>query len=187
MKLKYYMRGLAIGIIFSVFIFTITGNTRKEKMSEDEIKQAAIALGMVEKKSNINLSVLSPTITLTPTAAPTITMPKATMTPIVTVTVAPTPTTIAPTPTTIVATPTPVAPTKATEQETIRLVITKGMYSIAVAQRAYEVGLVDDVKAFDEYLSKNGYASGIRVNTYEIKKGASYHEIAEAITKRPEN
>ena len=167
MKLKYYMRGLAVGIIFSVFIFTLTGASQKQKMSEDEIKKAALALGMVEAEQSINLTSLTPT----PTPQPTVTQAP-------TVTVEPT---AVPEPTTII--PTPIVDS---QKEKITLEIVKGMYSIEVAQKAYEVGLVDDAKAFDKYLRENGYASIIRINTFVFEKGVTYKQIAETITKKPE-
>lgn len=47
MKLKYYMRGLGIGIVLTTLILSI-GNT-KEKLSDEAIIKRASALGMVMK------------------------------------------------------------------------------------------------------------------------------------------
>ena len=50
MKLKYYLRGLGIGIaITSVVMGLALGNPKKESMSDDEIRRRAKELGMVEK------------------------------------------------------------------------------------------------------------------------------------------
>lgn len=206
MKLKYYMRGLGTGILFAVVVMGLTGANEKAKMSNAEIIHAAKALGMVEGESGKNLSGLSPTLapTVNPTKAvnPDATITPAleetkdpssiitpepinTPTPTVTPTVAPTPEpTIAPTPTAKPATTVAPKPTNTTKKETIILNIKKGMYSHAVAQEAYRVGLIDNVEAFDKYLMDHGYASNIRINTYEFEKGASMWEIAEKITKR---
>lgn len=226
MKLKYYLRGIAIGIIFTILVMTLTGANEKEKMSDSEIIHAAKSLGMVEADNRGSLTGLVPTPTPIPTEAPT-TSPTpipvvtatpipvatetpaltetpvatatpapteaATVTPILTPTPAPIATTVpttTPAPTAApVLTPTP-TPTKAPEsgdhqdEDTIILTVKKGMYSEAVSQVAYEVGLVEDAKDFDKYLSDHGFASNIHIGDYKIKKGASYFEIATIITTR---
>lgn len=47
MKLRYYLRGLGIGILMTVVILTIAG-VGKETMTDEEIKARAKELGMVE-------------------------------------------------------------------------------------------------------------------------------------------
>lgn len=53
MKLKYYLRGLGIGIIVTTLILMISFSQRKESISDEEIIERATALGMVmsEEKS----------------------------------------------------------------------------------------------------------------------------------------
>lgn len=216
MKLKYYMRGLGTGILFSVVVMSLTGANGKDTMSDSEIIHAAKKLGMVESQSNVNITGLKATqtptldnqgstqdMTLTensslpedsttpePTPSAQITqLPEATTSSEVTVTPEPT-VTSEPT-----VTPTPVAvePTKAPEvqgggessSETIILIIEKGMYSQAISEEAYRVGLVDDAKRFDDYLITNNYASTIRIGVYEFEQGATYSQIAEKIASRP--
>lgn len=48
MNLKYYLRGLGIGIIVTALIMSIAAGG-KETLSNEEIKERAIALGMVEE------------------------------------------------------------------------------------------------------------------------------------------
>ena len=48
MKLKYYLRGLGIGIILTTLIITISGN--RNKLSDSEIITRAMELGMVLKE-----------------------------------------------------------------------------------------------------------------------------------------
>lgn len=50
MKLKYYMRGLGIGILITTIILSFGG--KKEKLSEKEIMAKARALGMVMKEES---------------------------------------------------------------------------------------------------------------------------------------
>ena len=242
MKLKYYMRGLGIGIIFSIVVMSLTSANGKEKMTDSEIIHAAKALGMVEAVSSVDLSglkltpkpeetaTLEPTHTITPdpvTSAPDPTIsaqpsktPDPTNTPEPTATPDPTNTkepTAMPEPTNIpeaTATPEPipiptttpeatttpeptvappvVEPTKIPEAgsgdevstDKITLSIVKGMYSKAVSEEAYRVGLVDDAKLFDDYLIANGFASSIRIGVYEFEPGVTYYQIADQITRR---
>lgn len=49
MKLKYFMRGLGIGIIFGAIVMLVAaGTSDKEKLTDEEIKNRAKSLGMVE-------------------------------------------------------------------------------------------------------------------------------------------
>jgi outer membrane biosynthesis protein TonB len=48
MKLKYYMRGLGIGIVVAAVLMGIALGGDKERLSDDEIMARAKALGMVE-------------------------------------------------------------------------------------------------------------------------------------------
>lgn len=50
MRLKYYMRGMGVGIILTALILSIANP--KEKLSDDEIKSRAAALGMTMREEN---------------------------------------------------------------------------------------------------------------------------------------
>ncbi|WP_157668725.1 hypothetical protein [Lachnoclostridium phytofermentans] len=64
MKLKYYMRGIGVGILFSTMVFFIVGNG-KPQMTDEQIIKAAKELGMEEKRT-VDLSGLNPTPTIVP-------------------------------------------------------------------------------------------------------------------------
>ncbi len=49
MGLKYYLRGLGVGIVVTALIMGIATNVQKEKLTDAEIKERARALGMVEE------------------------------------------------------------------------------------------------------------------------------------------
>ena len=51
MRLKYYLRGLGLGIIFAVIIMMIGFHDNKQSMSDTEIIEKAKTLGMVEEKN----------------------------------------------------------------------------------------------------------------------------------------
>jgi len=50
-RLKYYLRGLGLGIIFAVIIMMIGFHGNKQSMSDTEIIEKAKTLGMVEAKN----------------------------------------------------------------------------------------------------------------------------------------
>lgn len=205
MKLKYYLRGLGIGILVTVLLTTVaSGNHRA--MTDEEIKARARELGMSESMvladmqggSTSGESDKTPEATVEPEKTPDVTAtptPTPTATPTETETPTPTPTeTETPTPTpTPTATPTPTptstpsptpTPTKTPEAEdTITIVIGSGQSSGAVSKTLAEAGLVEDAKEYDKYLCANGYDKKIRAGSYEIPKGASDEEIARIITR----
>lgn len=202
MKLKYYMRGLGIGIILTTLILTIGGS--KEKLSDQEIMKQAAALGMEMKdESNENLNKVLENMELTPapseapTLSPSIT-PTVTPTAALTPTAEPTPTS-EPTPTvkpTLIPTQKPTAvPTKspasnadneekAGSKEKITFTVKSGMSSGQVSILLLEKGLVDNADDFNLYIVKAGKASTIHVGTYTLTKGASYDEIISALTEK---
>lgn len=103
MRLRYYLRGLGIGIIVTAVIMGVSSG-RNNKMSDEEIKKRAAELGMIE-----NTVLAPPTEAVTPIAAPTETVTP-TVTPATAPTEAATPTTTLTEAVTATATPT-AAPT----------------------------------------------------------------------------
>ncbi|MDE7287252.1 MAG: hypothetical protein K2N55_10485, partial [Lachnospiraceae bacterium] len=51
MNLKYYLRGLGIGIVVTAIIMGIASRGGKEELSNEEIKERAKALGMIEEST----------------------------------------------------------------------------------------------------------------------------------------
>lgn len=52
MKLKYYLRGLGIGMLVAALVLVLSGNTGA-KMSDEEVRRRASELGMVEKDKTV--------------------------------------------------------------------------------------------------------------------------------------
>lgn len=52
MKLKYYLRGLGIGMLVAALVLVLSGNTGT-KMSDEDVKRRAAQLGMVEKDKTV--------------------------------------------------------------------------------------------------------------------------------------
>jgi len=198
MKLKYYLRGLGIGMIVTALILGISFSSRQEQaqtMTDDQIRERAAELGMVDS-SELTLAALQngamqPTES-TPQETQTQNSPEAAMEPEETqtpetntepeVTVTPEVTNEPETTVTPEATPEPEA-TKVPEQtQTAGITINRGDDSGSVSRRLYEAGLVENAKAFDNYLCNNGYSRSINPGTYEIVPGTSEEEIAKIIT-----
>ena len=189
MKLKYYLRGLGIGMAVTALILGISFSGRQgqeaQTLTDEQIRERASELGMVDS-SELTLAALQnsaqPQTTMEPevteesetmtereaTAEPeTTTEPEATAEPEMT--------------TKPEATKEPELIT-APEQSQTTITIKKGSDSGSVSRVLYEAGLVEDAKAFDNYLCNNGYSRSINPGIYEIAPGTSEEEIAKIIT-----
>ncbi|MDO5156921.1 MAG: hypothetical protein Q4D51_13265 [Eubacteriales bacterium] len=68
------------------------------------------------------------------------------------------------------------------DSNTVKLTVASGSSSYPVCQKLEALGMIEDAGDFDTYLVKNGYANRISVGEHILKKGMSYHDIAEAIS-----
>ncbi len=199
MNLKYYLRGLGIGIIVTALIMGIAAGGKKETLSDSEIKERARALGMTEETTLLADAVPteSPEAekTSAPTGKPTVTPepaiePSALPTPTEEPSAAPTPTedeepSAAPTP---AAEPldTPEAVPEITEESTqetgtIMIQVDSGDGSYTVCRKLEEAGLIISASDFDRYLYENGYDKRINVGTFEIPENADPQLIARIL------
>ena len=213
MKLKYYLRGLGIGMAVTALILGISFSGRQgqeaQTLTDEQIRERASELGMVDS-SELTLAALQnsaqPQITMEPevteesklTADPeTTTEPEATAEPETTaepemttkpeVTAEPEMTTKPETTAEPEMTTKPEATKEpelitAPEQSQTTITIKKGSDSGSVSRVLYEAGLVENAKAFDNYLCNNGYSRSINPGIYEIAPGTSEEEIAKIIT-----
>ncbi len=201
MKLRYYLRGLGIGIVVTAILMGVATKNNGQ-MTDAEIKERAVQLGMVEQKVLADITdnskpleeVLPPVVQPTvppdviedyetsgsvdggePTEEPESAQESETV-------VAPE-VTEAP-----ISTKEPEAtevPLGSQENiDTVLLTVRSGASSWTVSKDLAELGLVADAAEFDGYLSRNGYDKSICVGEFSIQLGASYEEIAKIITKR---
>ena len=213
MKLKYYLRGLGIGMAVTALILGISFSGRQgqeaQTLTDEQIRERASELGMVDS-SELTLAALQnsaqPQTTMEPevteesetmtereaTAEPeTTTEPEATAEPEMTTkpeaTAEPEMTTKPETTAEPEMTTKPEATKEpelitAPEQSQTTITIKKGSDSGSVSRVLYEAGLVENAKAFDNYLCNNGYSRSINPGIYEIAPGTSEEEIAKIIT-----
>ncbi|MBQ7955843.1 MAG: hypothetical protein IJ282_08830 [Lachnospiraceae bacterium] len=203
MKLKYYMRGLGIGMVVTAFILSIALGGDKQTMTDEEVKTRARELGMVESavlsqiaQQNQETNKPQPETPETvvdetevtgtekteeETKTPETEMPE-TETPETQTTETETPETETP------ETQTGETKTPETEESgnetVITIVINRGESSVSVSRSLERAGLVEDAGDYDRFLCNNGYDKTIAVGTYEIPVGATKEEIAKIITKR---
>lgn len=193
MKLRYYLRGLGIGIIVTALTMGIASGGGRP-LTDAEIRAAAYELGMVDSGS-LKLTDIQPTpapaesgetgsdgedigesgetqensVADGGTAAGEET-PEPTPTP--------------------EETPEPISestpePEQSSSEEsgTVTVTIKSGSGSRTVCNQLKEAGLIEDAGAFDQYLMDNGYSRRICVGTYEIELGADWEKIAKTISK----
>ncbi len=201
MKLKYYLRGLGIGMAVTALILGISFSGRQgqeaQTLTDEQIRERASELGMVDS-SELTLAALQnsaqPQTTMEPEVteeSETMTEPEATAEPeTATEPKAPAEPEMTTKPE---ATAEPEMTTKpeatkepelitAPEQSQTTITIKKGSDSGSVSRVLYEAGLVENAKAFDNYLCNNGYSRSINPGIYEIAPGTSEEEIAKIIT-----
>lgn len=204
MKLKYYLRGLGIGMIVTALILGISFSNRQDQtskiMTDDQIRERAAELGMVDS-SELTLAALQnsekqPTegtpeeTTQTQEqnnieAEPETTVPAETQATEEPETTQESEATTEPEPEKTAGPETTAEPevTEAPQRtQTASITIQRGDDSGSASRRLYEAGLVENAKAFDNYLCNNGYSRSINPGTYEIAPGTSEEEIAKIIT-----
>ena len=179
MKLKYYLRGLGIGMIVTALILGISFSHRQgqETLTDDQIRERAEQLGMVDS-SELTLAALQNSVQQQAQESTAETETGA-----VSETTAEPETTVVPE-TTKEPEETPVPETIAESEvlQAVTITVKKGASSGSVSSQLQEAGLVEDAKAFDNYLCNNGYSRSINPGTYEIAPGTSEEEIAKIIT-----
>ena len=186
MKLKYYLRGLGIGMIVTALILGISFSHRQEQetqiLTDDQIRERAEQLGMVDS-SELTLAALQNSVQQQAQENTEKTEASPEPEPEETTTTSEPETTVAPENTMEPeATPQPETIVASEAAQTVTVTVKKGASSGSVSSRLQEAGLVEDAKTFDNYLCNNGYSRSINPGTYEIVPGTSEEEIAKIIT-----
>lgn len=235
MRLKYFLRGVGIGVIITTIILSIS-HCSNRKMTDNEIIERARELGM--SFGNGSITEVTPTTSMEPTTMATEESTEAAITEAnntesdttEAITIEPETSEANSEVTTEVATegPTETRPNKettaestteattaepttekttevaaeatteattqaSTEVETTKdstevvsydVVISPGMSSNQVSHALAQNGIVKDEYEFDAYLVNNGYEDLIRIGTFHVNSGMTYHDIAEVISGR---
>ena len=176
MKLKYYMRGLGIGILFSALILSFRTSSSTQ-ITDKEIIKRAEQLGMVKTEDNaldLDDLITHSVPTIEPTVAPT---PKPTLEPTTEPTLEPTPEP------TSKPTPEPTQQPK-TEVKSVTIEVIEGMTSATITSLLHESGLVKDVKLFNQYLDEHEYTGTMKIGEFKIATDSSFNQIANIIVNQ---
>lgn len=204
--LKYYLRGLGIGIVVTTLILTVVFNLRG-KLSDSQIKERAAKLGMIMPESTED-SIFDKTTSdkenQTPdktTADEHLTDKETTPEPTTEEqTPEPTAEEQTPEPTDEEQTTEPTTPEPTTEEQTpeptteeqppeppvvnsVSIEIRSGMYSEAVSRLLFESGIIPNAAEFNLYLENNGYAERIATGSFTVSSDMSYEQLARIITR----
>ena len=176
MKLKYYLRGLGIGIIVTTIILVSCFSMQKPKMTDEQIIEKAAQLGMIMPEQNS--AVIAETETTEPEeteqkneqqiAAEKLQQETETQMEV------------------------PKEPetenaenAEQTQQEPFTLVVNRGDVCRTMCENLAANGVIDDSEGLRKYLSEVGYASFISAGTYQIPYHASYEEITNILKAGP--
>ncbi len=180
MKLKYFLRGLGAGIVFSALIMLAAYMTTDAyKISDEEVIKRAEKLGMVMEDNSIIASTEDKgssedtkeedTTEEITTEATTETRTEETTAEAITTE----------------ATTEEVTETAVTTElvDGVTITVRPGMSSYEVAVILKDAKIIKDADDFDSYLNDNGYSTKIEVGDFICNSNMSYEELAKILTK----
>lgn len=174
MKLKFYLRGLGVGILVTTFILTVSYGFRDAQpvsTAENSSTKASILNSTKAEKTSAAQTA--------ETQATTTTQNVEAKTEIQTQTAASAP---IETPTELSTEAPTEVPTEVSNKTPVVVSLTGVSYSEQAAQLIQNAGIVADWKDFNAYLISSGYASKIHNGTYSLYPGQDYESIAKIIT-----
>lgn len=201
MRLKYYLRGLGLGIIFAVFIMMVGYHNHGSSMSDSEIIEKAKALGMVEtedssgmksdkktnnktdEKSDKKIDTSEPDTTIADTSAAEDTQTGTDNTDADNIAGTADVDTTAPSD---VAATDSAASDAAQPQQNTTFTVTVGSGDTCrmIAERLQAAGIIDDAEKFRAYMGQKGVDQFIADGNHEIPYGASYDDIINILTQK---
>lgn len=185
--MKYYLRGLGIGIVVTALIMGIATSGKGEKIRNEEIKERAKALGMVEESVVLADSMPEDSEELLETPSPTeapVETPQPSDEPVETPQPTEEPVQQDDTPQVQdeeLEADEPVVDEKPSSQSIV-IVVKNGESSYHVCKKLEEAGLVESASEFDMFLYKNGYDKRINAGTFEIPSDANQEKVAKILT-----
>lgn len=191
MKLRYYLRGLGVGVMITTIILSIALNGKKESLTDQEIMKRAKALGMIQQEedsSNSDETKEDADGTENSDKSETLqdlkdledsqtkdtqesTKPEEKST------------TTAPQ-TKKQEDTTDKNATANAQKEMVQVNIQGGLSSDSIAKVLFDAKLVDDAASFNSFLTEKKYDEKLEVGTFEIPKGATYEEVAKILTSQ---
>ena len=164
MKLKYYMRGIGIGVLVTTIILVIAFAFSGNNISDEEIINRAKKLGMVESSKTMTNSTTN-TTNSTNTTEGNQTIPGATN---------------------------PMPDNNSTNSssatnvnnDSVDFTISENDVSRTVIERLAQQGLISDAAAFNKYLNDKGLDNNLQNGTFKIRRGMSEEELANLLVTK---
>ena len=203
MKIRYYLRGLGLGILFAAVFFLLSDSGSKQTMSDEMIKARARELGMTENTVLSDIGTTSVDNEILPTENETLsaenetlsteneTLPVENTSAEATAQEASEASEEAPESSEEASeiaenTDTAQMPQKEEmpspeEEQNVSITVNKGEGSDTVSRRLKEAGLIEDAGEYDKYLMQNGYDKRISAGEHSIPSGADWQEIAQIL------
>ena len=191
MRLKYYLRGLGIGIVVTAVIMGVSAERQKPVMTDEQIIARAKELGMVEQEGILaeiagesvaavdqtedakaeapkqeEAKAEAPKQEEAKAEAPEQEEEKAEM------------------PKTETADQETAKPETVQKTSSVVVSIYPGEGSYTVSRKLAALGLVESADIYDKFLCQNGYDKKLCTGNYTITEGATADEIARILTKR---
>ena len=189
MKIKYYLRGLGVGIIVTTIILTISFHGKQKDIDDfpaEEIIAKATMLGMVmpedtEEPQTEAQDAVDAILNNTEITTEQTTVYESTQEPETAQTEEEEPAQDAEEPVQEEET----VPDDTVAQTPYRLTVNPGDVCRTVCEKLAAAGLIDDAETYRKYLSEVGVASFISVGNYDIPYQLSYEEIANILKAGP--
>ena len=202
MRLKYYLRGLGLGIIFAVFIMMVGYRNHGSSMSDSQIIEKAKTLGMVEtedssgmktdnktdNKTDEKIDTSEPDTSTADTSTDEDTQTGTDNTDADNTTDTADADTTAPSD---AAATDPAASDAAgtdaaqpQQNTTFTITVAGGDTCRMIAERLQTAGIIDDAEKFRVYMGQKGVDQFIADGSHEIPYGASYDDIINILTQK---
>lgn len=187
MRLKYYLRGIGVGIFVTTILFMILISVNQnsglsQQVSDQEEQSKTIADYENQAQGETNTEQGGQAADLPDANQPADTQPEAEQ-PADTPDVQPDATQPADTPDAVQ--PADARP-KSGKAGKVRFIISGGEYSDVICRKLAEAGLVDDADEYNNFLIEENYDNFINPGVYDIPKDATYEEIAVLLTTKVE-
>lgn len=154
MKVKYFMRGLGLGVLLTTLILSFAFRfSDSYKMSQDKIIAEAKKLGLVEKDKDNNINIKEIIKKDKDKDKDKEELPSS-----------------------------PLATEASKEKRDIQIEIKSGMSSEDVTKLLLRENIIKDQEEFNEYIVANGYARKIKIGKFSISTEDSYEDIVQIIT-----
>lgn len=171
MNLKYYLRGLGIGLIVTTIILTISNNvgsaSNKNSGVGSQVPQEPTSGSVIafDRQTTTESTTEAPKEEESTTEPSTEAVTQQTTQEVTRAT-------------------TQAVATSASDGNEVRVVIKDVYYGTQAADILYDAGLIIDKNEFVQYLISTGYGTKIQEGVYSIPKGSSYEAICQAISRK---